>query len=71
MGSASATLRLLKASMPPKDEPEKEESGRRVMGDSGDELGEGSEREDESTVEMVVVGEESVESDACVDVLGR
>lgn len=42
-----------------------------VMGDSGEELGEGSERDDESMVEIVVVGEESVESDACVDVLGR
>jgi hypothetical protein len=40
------------------------------MGDSGDELGDGSDNEDESTVDMVVVGEESVESDACVEVLG-
>jgi hypothetical protein len=69
-GSGSATLRLLKESMP-NGAPGKEDSGRRVMGDSGDELGDGSEREDESTVEMVVVGEESVESDACVEVLGR
>jgi hypothetical protein len=45
-------------------------SGRSVMGDSGDELGDGSDNEDESTVDMVVVGEESVESDACVEVLG-
>jgi hypothetical protein len=34
------------------------------MGDSGEELGEGSDNEDESTVDMVVVGDESVESDA-------
>lgn len=70
MGSGSATLRLLNDSIP-NEAPGKEDIGRRVTGDSGDELGEGSEREDESTVEMVVVGEESVESDACVDVLGR
>jgi len=38
-------------------------------GDSGDELGDGSVSEEESTVEIVVVGEESVESDACVEVL--
>ena len=42
-----------------------------MIGDSGDELGEGSDNDDESTVEIVVVGEESVESDACVDVLSR
>ena len=69
MGSRSATFRLLKASMP-NDAPGKEDRGISVMGDSGEELGEGSERDDESMVEMVVVGEESVESDACVDVLG-
>jgi len=39
------------------------------MGDSGEELGDGSDNEEESTVEIVVVGDESVESDACVDVL--
>jgi hypothetical protein len=38
------------------------------MGDSGDELGEGSDIEDESIVDMVVVGDESVESEV-VDVL--
>jgi hypothetical protein len=41
------------------------------MGDSGDELGDGSDNEEESTVEIVVVGEESVESEVCVDVLSR
>jgi hypothetical protein len=39
------------------------------MGDSGEELGEGSDNEDESTVDIVVVGDESVESEVCVDVL--
>jgi hypothetical protein len=41
------------------------------MGDSGDGPGEGSVTEDESMVEMVVVGDESDDSDATVDVLSR
>ena len=39
----------------------KEAAGSSELGDSGDELGDGSVKED-STVEMVVVGEESVDS---------
>lgn len=42
-----------------------------VTGDSGEEDGEGSVNEDESAVEIVVVGDESVDSDACVDVESR
>jgi hypothetical protein len=42
-----------------------------VIGDSGEELGEGSDNEEESMVDIVVVGDESVESDACVEVLSR
>jgi hypothetical protein len=42
-----------------------------VTGDSGDELGDGSDIVEESMVDIVVVGDESVESDACVDVLSR
>jgi hypothetical protein len=38
-------------------------SGRAELGDSGEELGEGSVMEGESNVDAVVVGEESVESD--------
>lgn len=55
----------------PKLVDEKEDKGNIVTGDSGDELGDGSVRADESAVEMVVVGDESVDSDACVDVLSR
>lgn len=55
----------------PKVELEKDESGTIVTGDSGEELGEGSDNDEESTVDIVVVGEESVESDVCVDVLSR
>ena len=40
----------------------KDERGCDEVGDSGDELGEGS-VSDESRVEIVVVGEESVDSD--------
>ncbi len=69
-GLLSSIFRLWKESKP-KLEPEKEDKGTKVTGDSGDELGEGSDRDDESTVDMVVVGDESVESDACVDVLSR
>jgi hypothetical protein len=42
-----------------------------AIGDSGDGPGEGSVTEDESMVEMVVVGELSEDSDANVDVLSR
>lgn len=41
------------------------------IGDSGDGPGEGSVTEDESMVEMVVVGELSDDSDATVEVLSR
>lgn len=53
----------------PKPSDAKEQRGLIATGDSGEELGDGSGREDESMVEMVVVGEESVESEAWVDVL--
>ena len=41
----------------------------RLTGESGDEEGDGSERGEESAVESVVVGEESADSEACVEVL--
>jgi hypothetical protein len=50
---------------------EKDERGMMVTGDSGEDEGDGSVNEDESAVEMVVVGEDSVDSDACVDVESR
>lgn len=49
----------------------KEEGAALAMGDSGDGPGEGSVTEDESIVEMVVVGELSEDSDANVEVLSR
>jgi len=48
----------------PNVDPEKDESGTKVIGDSGEELGDGSDNDDESMVDIVVVGEESVESEA-------
>jgi hypothetical protein len=48
---------------------EKDESGSIEIGDSGDEPGDVSAMEDESTVEIVVVGEESAEAEVEVEVL--
>jgi hypothetical protein len=53
----------------PKLGPGKDESGIKLMGESGDEDGEGSERGEESAVDRVVVGDESADSEACVEVL--
>jgi hypothetical protein len=50
---------------------ENEESGTIVTGDSGEDEGDGSDNDEESAVEMVVVGEESVDSEHCVDVESR
>jgi hypothetical protein len=69
-GLLSTIFRLWNESKPNVD-PENEDNGTKVIGDSGDELGDGSDNDDESTVDIVVVGEESVESDACVEVLSR
>jgi hypothetical protein len=66
----SAIFNLEKCSKPKLD-PGKEESGTKVIGDSGEELGDGSDNEEESTVDIVVVGDESVESEVFVDVLSR
>lgn len=56
----------------PKPVDVKEDSGNMVTGgDSGDELGDGSVRGEESAVDIVVVGEESVDSEARVEVLSR
>lgn len=49
----------------------KDESGVIETADSGDELGEGSVMDEESSVEIVVVGEESVDSELMVEVLSR
>lgn len=43
--------------------------GIRLTGESGDDEGEGSDKGEESVVDRVVVGEESADSDICVEVL--
>ena len=53
---------------PPEFLRAKDDRGTIDTGDSGDELGDGSVIDEESTVETVVVGEESVESDVEVEV---
>lgn len=56
---------------PVEREDRKDESVGIETADSGDELGEGSVTDEESSVEIVVVGEESVESELTVEVLSR
>ena len=53
---------------PPNVGPGKDDSGIRLIGESGDEEGEGSDRDDVSVV-SVVVGDESADSEFCVEVL--
>jgi hypothetical protein len=48
-----------------------DDKGTMVMGDSGEDEGEGSVNEEESAVEIVVVGDESVDSEFCVEVESR
>ena len=44
-------------------------SGMRFIGESGEDEGDASDRGEESVVESVVVGDESADSEVCVDVL--
>ena len=44
-------------------------SGTKPTGESGEDEGDGSERGEESVVDRVVVGDESADSDICVEVL--
>lgn len=53
----------------PKDVAGKLFSGIRLTGESGDDEGDGSDRGEESVVDRVVVGEESADSDICVELL--
>lgn len=54
---------------PPKEGPGNAASGTRFIGESGEEEGDGSERDEESVPDIVVVGDESADPDICVDVL--
>ena len=63
------TVRVAMLERPPKDGPGNEARGTRLTGESGEDEGEGSERDEESVQETVVVGDESADSEFCVEVL--
>jgi hypothetical protein len=65
----SETVSLAMLDRPPKGVGAKLGRCARLIGESGDEDGDGSERSDESAIDNVVVGEESADSVVCVDVL--
>lgn len=67
--AGSETDRLAIEGSPPKEVPGKALRGTRFTGESGEDEGEGSESEEESVHETVVVGDESADSDACMDAL--
>lgn len=66
-GPGSETVRLAIDGMAPKLVPGNALRGTKLTGESGDEEGEGSESDEESVHDTVVVGDESADSDACVD----
>lgn len=70
-GVCSETDRLAIDGRAPNVVPGNAFRGTRLTGESGDDDGEGSESEDESVQDTVVVGDESADSEACVDVLSR
>lgn len=68
----SETVRVFMEDMggrAPKDVAGKEDRGIRLTGESGEEEGEGSDNGEESLVDRVVVGDDSADSDAWVEVL--
>lgn len=67
----SETARVAMDGRPPKLVDGKAFKGTRLTGESGDEEGEGSESDDESVHDTVVVGDESADSEVCVEVLSR
>jgi len=68
-GVASDTVRLAMPDNAPKGVGAKFVRGIRVTGESGDEEGELSDKSEESVHDTVVVGDDSTDSVACVDVL--
>lgn len=69
-GTCSETVRVAREGRAPKEVPGKALRGTKLTGESGDE-GEGSESDAESVQERVVVGEESADSEARVELLSR
>lgn len=68
-GIGSETVRLAMEGRAPKLVPGKTLSGTRLTGESGDDEGDGSESDEESVQDTVVVGDESADSEACADAL--
>lgn len=60
---ASETLRLAMDDSPPNEVAGKEFRGTKLIGESGDDDGEGSDNDEESVHETVVVGDESADSE--------
>lgn len=64
----SETVRFAIDGRAPNVVPGKTLRGTRLAGESGEDEGEGSESEEESVQDTVVVGDESADSEACADV---
>ena len=68
-GGGLEMVRAASDGKPPNVVAGKDDRGIRFMGESGEEEGDGSDSGDESDVDGVVVGDESADSDAWVEVL--
>lgn len=68
-GACSETVRLAMEGKAPKVVPGNALRGTRLIGESGEEEGEGSESDEESVHDTVVVGDESADSEFWVEVL--
>lgn len=65
----SETFKVAMDERPPNVGPAKEDRGIKLTGESGDEDGDWSDNDEESVQEAVVVGDESLDSVICVEVL--
>lgn len=68
-GACSETVRLAMEGKAPNVVPGKAFRGTRLTGESGEEDGEGSESDEESVHETVVVGDESADSEVWLELL--
>lgn len=70
-GTCSETVKLAMEGKAPNVVPGKALRGTKLTGESGDEEGDGSESEEESVHDTVVVGDESADSEACMELFSR
>lgn len=70
-GTCSKTVRLSIGGRAPKVVPGKALRGTKLTGESGEDEGEGSESDEESVHDTVVVGDESADSRFCIELLSR